>query len=51
MPLRDRAVLVITHDTATARAADRIVVLAHGRVAEEPLAAPRGGGAAHAIGG
>jgi ABC-type multidrug transport system fused ATPase/permease subunit len=34
VPLRDRAVLVITHDLATAREADRIVVLDHGRVVE-----------------
>jgi ATP-binding cassette, subfamily B, bacterial len=39
LPLRDRAVLVITHDMETARAADRIVALADGRVVEEPLAA------------
>jgi ATP-binding cassette, subfamily B, bacterial len=34
VPLRDRAVIVITHDPATAREADRIVELHEGRIVE-----------------
>jgi ABC-type multidrug transport system fused ATPase/permease subunit len=35
LPLRDRSVLIISHDMATARDADRIVVLDGGRVVEQ----------------
>lgn len=36
----DRAILLITHDQAVARCADRLLVLSHGRVAAQPTPTP-----------